>query len=70
MQPETIVFEVDGMSCGHCVAAVTRAVQAVRPGAAVEIDLATRRVEIGAEPTRAAELRAAIEDAGYTVVSG
>ncbi len=64
-----ITFEVQDMSCGHCVGAITQAVQAAAPGAQVHVDLASHRVEI--EPAGASRevLAAAIEDAGYTPVA-
>ena len=34
-----IEFRVEGMTCGHCVSAVTRAVKAVDPEANVRVDL-------------------------------
>ena len=60
-------LKVTGMSCGHCVGAVTRALQAVDPGARVAVDLAQGRVAVeGAlSPEQA---RKAIEAAGYAVV--
>ena len=63
-----IAFEVNDMTCGHCVSTITRAVKTADQDASVQIDLARHRVEI--EPSRAdaAQLRAAIEDAGYTPV--
>jgi copper chaperone len=56
------------MSCGHCVSTITQAVKTTDKDASVQIDLARHRVEI--EPVRsdAAQLRAAIEEAGYTPV--
>ena len=39
-------FKVDGMTCGGCVAAVTRAVQAVDKDAKVEVDLASKTVKV------------------------
>lgn len=61
-------LKVEGMSCGHCVKAVTKAVEAVSPGAQVDIDLAGGLVSVtGAD--NAPAISAAIEDAGYTVLS-
>lgn len=61
-------LQVENMSCGHCVGAVTKAVQAVDAGAKVEVDLAAKSVTIdSASPL--APLRSAIADAGYPVVS-
>jgi copper chaperone len=59
-------FRLEGMTCGHCVKAVTRAVQGVSPHARIEIDLPTQRVVVQGE-NDAAKLRAAIEAAGYKV---
>ena len=58
-------FRVEGMTCGHCEQAVTRAVQSVDPTARI-IDRAADRVavESAADP---AAVRRAIETAGYTV---
>ncbi|CAM2178406.1 Copper chaperone CopZ [Paraburkholderia sacchari] len=61
-----IQFNVEGMSCQHCVGAVTRAIHEHDAAAKVEIDLASGRVSI--ESKQSAEvLKAAIDEAGYTV---
>jgi copper chaperone len=61
-------FKVDDMSCGHCVATITKAVKEVDPQGTVQVDLAARRVRIeSARPVEA--FRAAIEEAGYTPVA-
>ena len=57
-------FRVDGMTCGHCVRAVTEAVQGVDPGSRVEVDLPAGSVTT--DSTLAAErLVEAIRGAGY-----
>ncbi len=61
-----IEFHVEGMSCQHCVAAITRAVQAVDTAAQVEVDLAGGRVRITSSADIGA-LKAAIDEAGYAV---
>jgi copper chaperone len=61
-----IELKVEGMSCQHCVAAVTRAIREKDGSAQVQIDLASGRVSIESEQPADA-LRNAIEDAGYTV---
>lgn len=40
------VFNVQGMTCGHCVKGVTRAVQEQDAAAQVEVDLAARQVRV------------------------
>lgn len=59
-------LEVRGMSCSHCERAVTKALQAIDPGAKVAVDLAGGRVTVETARPRA-DVAAAIEDAGYTV---
>lgn len=61
-------FQVQGMSCGHCVGAVTQAVKSVDPAAEVRVDLPSGRVEVQTEGDRAAIARA-IEEEGYTVAA-
>jgi copper chaperone len=61
-------FEVQGMSCQHCVGAVTRAIQEVDPSAQVRVDL--ERGKVAVESSQSADaLKEAIDEAGYTVVS-
>jgi copper chaperone len=60
-------LKVQGMTCGHCEAAVVRAVRAVDPSAAVRIDLAAGRVSVDETTADPAALRRAIEDEGYQV---
>ena len=59
-------FEVRGMSCEHCVRAVTDAVHRVDASASVRIDLPAGRVEVESQATRE-RLADAIRDAGYEV---
>ncbi len=61
-------FQVQGMSCGHCVGAVTQAIRALDPQAEVQVDLASGRVEVQSGQERAA-LAAAIEEEGYKVAA-
>lgn len=60
------VFKVEGMSCGHCVKAITAAVQARDAAAGVRVDLAAK--EVGVESSLSAEqVIAAISEEGYDV---
>jgi copper chaperone len=59
-------FEVHGMSCGHCVKAVTRALQAHDAGAVVEVDLASARVNVTSQLSTE-QIVAAIAEEGYDV---
>ncbi|KAF2392597.1 heavy-metal-associated domain-containing protein [Pseudomonas frederiksbergensis] len=58
------VFNVQGMSCGHCVKAITQALQARDPAASVRVDLAAK--EVGVESALTPEqVIAAITEEGY-----
>lgn len=64
-------LSVDGMTCSHCVRAVTEEISAVDGVTGVDIDLVaggTSRVTVRASaPIAEPALRAAVEEAGYTV---
>ena len=64
-----ISFQVNDMTCGHCVSSITKAVKALDSGAKVQIDLAAHRVEIEPAGANAVELSDAIKEAGYTPVT-
>ncbi len=64
-----ITFEVNDMTCGHCVSSITKAVKATDTNAKVNIDLATHRVVIESTFVDSDKLGAAIQDAGYTPVA-
>tara|TARA_R110002124_G_C8811833_1_gene503254 strand:+ start:155 stop:352 length:198 start_codon:yes stop_codon:yes gene_type:complete len=57
-------FNVPKMSCGHCKAAVEKAVADVDAGASVDVDLENRTVSIQSTLADAA-LIAALEEGGY-----
>jgi len=63
-----IAFQVDDMTCGHCVRTIAEAVKGADADATVRIDLGSRRVEIEPARTDARRLRDAIAEAGYTPV--
>lgn len=62
-------YQVNDMTCGHCVQTITKAVQQVDPKATVTVDLPTHRVQVDAPSAGEAAIKAAIEDAGYTPVA-
>jgi copper ion binding protein len=61
-------YAVQGMSCAHCVAAVTREVGTVPGVEAVAVDLDAAQVHVRGAAEDAA-IRAAITDAGYEVAA-
>ncbi|MEI2677402.1 MAG: heavy-metal-associated domain-containing protein [Burkholderiaceae bacterium] len=64
-----ITFEVNDMTCGHCVSTITKALKATDKDAKVVIDLSSHRVQVEPASADAQELAEAIEDAGYTPVA-
>ncbi|MCC2597820.1 MULTISPECIES: heavy-metal-associated domain-containing protein [Alcaligenaceae] len=60
-----IQFEVNDMTCGHCVGAVTAAVKDVAPEAVISVDLAERAVRVEGVPD-ADVVEQAIREAGYS----
>ncbi|MDY0745461.1 heavy-metal-associated domain-containing protein [Paucibacter sp. R3-3] len=64
----TIAFEIQDMSCGHCVRAITEAVKALDPAAQVAVDLGTKRVQIETAAAQPDAVGDAIREAGYTPV--
>ncbi|MHC8337381.1 heavy-metal-associated domain-containing protein [Pseudomonas sp. HLT2-19-2] len=58
------VFNVQGMSCGHCVKAITQALQARDPAASVRIDLAAKEVGVDSALTTD-QVIAVITEEGY-----
>lgn len=62
-----IQLNVNDMTCGHCVGAITQAVKALDPAAQVQIDLANKRVRVESAKA-AADVVRAIKEAGYSPV--
>jgi copper chaperone len=66
----TTIFTVTGMTCGHCVAAVTNEVAKIDHVNTVDVDLATGAVTIESDaPIDPIAFAAAIDEAGYDVAS-
>ncbi|MDQ2803452.1 MAG: cation transporter [Pseudomonadota bacterium] len=61
-------LKVSGMTCGHCVAAVSKAVRAVPKVENVTVDLARGEVAVTGNPDPGA-VRAAITEEGYEVLA-
>lgn len=62
------LFKVDGMSCGHCVAAVTTEVSKLDGVTNVDVDLAAGAVTVESEqPVDPNAFAAAIDEAGFAM---
>ena len=60
-----IEFQVNDMTCGHCIQAIERAIRAVDPGARVAADPGSKRVRVLGGRAPAAVLAAAMAAEGY-----
>ena len=58
-------YQVSGMHCAHCEAAVEEELGKVAGVETVDVDLETKRVVVRGHGLEDAQLRAAIVDAGY-----
>lgn len=61
-------YAVSGMSCAHCVAAVTRELESVPGVSSVNVDLDAGQVTVGGAADDSA-VRASITEAGYDVAA-
>lgn len=59
-------LDVEGMSCQHCVASITKAVEPLPGVTGVEVDLQAGAVTVSGDPDETAVVDA-IEDCGYDV---
>ena len=64
----TRTYTVEGMSCQHCVNAITSEVTSVAGVSAVTVDLAAGTVTVAGNGADDGAVRAAIGEAGYAVV--
>jgi len=69
----TTTFAVSGMTCAHCVAAVTEEVSALSGVSAVDVDLkvggASQVTVTSSGPLSLDAIREAVDEAGYTLAS-
>ncbi|MFE2294751.1 heavy-metal-associated domain-containing protein [Streptomyces sp. NPDC059452] len=65
----TTVYEVKGMTCGHCEGAVSEEISALGGVTSVEAVAATGRVTVSSKAPLAEDaVRAAVDEAGYELV--
>lgn len=66
----TTTYTVQGMTCGHCVAAVTEEVKRIPGVRDVEVVLDSGAVTVTSDTTLdTAAVEAAVEEAGYELAS-
>lgn len=62
-------YSVPGISCSHCVHAITTEVQTVAGVEHVDVDIDTKTVTVSGESLEDAAIVAAIDQAGYEVAA-
>lgn len=66
----TSTYTVTGMTCAHCVQAVTGEISTLPGVAEVQVDLASGAVTVTSEAPLAEEaVRAALDEAGYELAN-
>ena len=68
MTQDNSTYRVDGMSCNHCVVAVSGEVGRVAGVSSVDVDLETKLVRVSGAGFDDAAVVAAIDEAGYDAV--
>jgi copper chaperone CopZ len=64
----TTTYTVTGMTCGHCVQAVTEEITALAGVSGVQVSLADGQVTVTSEaPLERADVAAAVDEAGYAL---
>lgn len=63
---ETLLI-VDGMTCSHCEASVTKALEEVKGVEKVDVDLSTKEVKVNHNDVQNEKLKEAVEDIGFDV---
>ncbi|WP_322985167.1 heavy-metal-associated domain-containing protein [Streptomyces sp. S584] len=65
----TAVYEVEGMTCGHCEGAVSEEISGIAGVTSVKAEAATGRVTVAsAAPLSDDAVREAVDEAGYELV--
>ncbi len=63
-----LTFEITGMTCGHCVAAVDRTLKGLEGVSAREVKIGSAEVEFDESRLSSGQIAQAIADEGYVVV--
>lgn len=64
---ETVTYDVVGMTCGQCKAAIERELHRIRGVEEVKVELAAHQVTVQGRGLDDERLRVAIDEAGYFV---
>ena len=66
----TATYQIEGMTCGHCVKSVEEAIGSLEGVTSVQVSLEDRQALVTSDAELdTATVRSAVEEAGYQVVS-
>lgn len=68
---ETVTLNVSGMTCGGCVASVTRVLKALNGVAKADVSLEKKNAVVDYDPgkVQVAQLKHSVEEAGFEVTA-
>ncbi len=66
MAAQTIELDITGMTCDHCVRAITNAVQDVEGVTSAKVDLASNSAKVEGSVIDVKKILEAIEEEGYS----
>ena len=64
-----LTMDISGMTCGHCVSSVTRALKGLDGVAVEQVTLGKATLSYDASATSPARIAEAVEEEGYRVVA-
>lgn len=64
---EQMTLQIDGMSCGHCVSRVQKAIAKLEGVHVDQVEIGSARVSYEPAKVSLARIREAVEDAGFEV---
>jgi copper chaperone len=66
---DRLTMKIDGMSCGHCVGSVTKALESLDGVDVEQVSIGEATVAYDPATTSPATITQAVEDEGYTVAT-
>jgi copper chaperone len=64
---DRMTMKIDGMTCGHCVGQVSKALENLDGVKVTQVQIGTATVEFDSGTTSEARITQAVEDQGYAV---
>ena len=62
-------LKIKGMSCQHCVMSLTEALNTIKMLKVVDVQIGTARVDYNSDEVTEEQVRAAVNEAGFELIS-